>query len=916
MKISFLLTTIDAAAGTERAIITQANSLASKGHEVDIFSVYRSTGSLAFPVSGKVRIHYWVDEMTITDLSGGDEAAPASYGKMPSRLVPAQWDDQFSLLTDLVIERTLPKIDADILVTTTPALGFLAGSLANSKTVVVAQEHRASMRRGRGFEPLKRAASQIDCIVSLTDASNNWLSKELQGTGVMLKTIPNVLPDLFRPQSTTEEKMILAAGRLAPGKQFGQLIDAFGRVYADYPDWTLRIYGSGPLEDSLKNQAVRLNIAHAVQIVPPVKNLELEWPKAGLLAITSRSEGLPLVIMEAAGAGVPTISYDCLTGPAELIEDGISGLLVPINNVGSMSQALDRLMGDNELRQKLGQAAKKNIGDYSPTRIDDMWDELYSSLLTEADRMPMRSARSAHRFSESLESFEDSDATLPMYTPAIKSRKNETPDLSVLGDFSLGYGEVLKRNRAKVDELLRNAGTRFREVVGYHGFRAVLAIPVEDRLELLEEIEAIDDPTFTVELFRGSTSVSSKRWFPAVEPAPLALKEATMLRFYGRFGDAHELVQVGAESAVELEFWQKEEESEDGHYRGPRHNRVFDTLEAFDFAQLDVPVPLPVNTWSTVRFPIDVVYTWVDGGDPEWKLRKAANMPSVDGIHEQATSDTRFTSRDELRYSIRSLRRYAPWVRNIFLVTDDQTPGWLANESDIKVISHRELFPDAEQLPTFNSHAIETTLHRIPELAEHFLYCNDDTVFLRLQTPETYFTPNGLAKFFPSPVKINYIAGEAEPHIAAAKNNRAIIRERFDMEITQSMLHTPHPHRKSVLAAIEEEQPEAIARTRGHRFRDPEDVSFLSSLGQYYGYGLQKYVPGSIRYTYVGLGRPETESRLVELLNNSRLDVATFGESNLGYDDPEETDRQLHQFFESKFPLATNDELVVSPSDQ
>lgn len=382
-----------------------------------------------------------------------------------------------------------------------------------------------------------------------------------------------------------------------------------------------------------------------------------------------------------------------------------------------------------------------------------------------------------------------------------------------------------------------------------------------------------------------------------------------MLRIYGRYGDVHGLIQVGTEAAVEVEFWAVDEE-EPGPYKSPRHNRVLDTMEESDFAASDGPTPGNRNTWSKINFPIDVVYTWVDGSDPAWRARKTEHLPAADTAHDQATSDARFTNRDELRYSIRSLRRYAPWVRNIFLVTDDQTPAWLAEDSDIKVVSHRDLFPDAGCLPTFNSHAIETTLHRIPGLAEHFLYCNDDTVLLRLQNPDSYFTPNGLAKFFPSPVKINYLSGDNEPHIAAAINNREIIRERFGMEITQSMLHTPHPHRKSVLATIEEEQREAVESTRSHRFRDPSDVSFLSSLGQYYGYGLEKYIQGSIRYTYVGLGRPETESRLLGVLNSSRLDVATFGESNLGYDDPEETDRQLQQFFETRFSLATRDERV------
>ena len=259
MKITFLVTTIDSAAGTERAIITQANSLVASGNDVEIHSVYRTTGTPAFALSKKVAVHYWVDNDPATESTGNLAGKNATgYRNMPSRLIPVSWDDQFSLMTDVTAGQILPTIDSAVIVTTTPALSLLAGSLANPRIVVVAQEHRASMRRGRGFEPLRRAAEHIDCIVSLTDASNEWLAKQLGGTGVRLQTIPNALPEVFRPQSTTVEKMVIAAGRLVPGKQFGQLIDAFSRASVTHPDWILRIYGDGPLKESLKNQAVRL----------------------------------------------------------------------------------------------------------------------------------------------------------------------------------------------------------------------------------------------------------------------------------------------------------------------------------------------------------------------------------------------------------------------------------------------------------------------------------------------------------------------------------------------------------------------------------------------------------------------------------------------------------------------------------
>ncbi|MFD0331960.1 hypothetical protein ACFQZC_36840 [Streptacidiphilus monticola] len=97
-----------------------------------------------------------------------------------------------------------------------------------------------------------------------------------------------------------------------------------------------------------------------------------------------------------------------------------------------------------------------------------------------------------------------------------------------------------------------------------------------------------------------------------------------------------------------------------------------------------------------------------------------------------------------MRYSLRSIHQYAPWVRRIHLVTAGQRPVWLnTDHPDIRVVDHREIFSDPDALPTFNSHAIESQLHHIDGLAEHFLYLNDDVLFGRLVSPTCSSTRTG-----------------------------------------------------------------------------------------------------------------------------------------------------------------------------
>lgn len=129
---------------------------------------------------------------------------------------------------------------------------------------------------------------------------------------------------------------------------------------------------------------------------------------------------------------------------------------------------------------------------------------------------------------------------------------------------------------------------------------------------------------------------------------------------------------------------------------------------------------------------IDVVYTWVNGSDPEWFREMSYYRNHENGTENASKSATasRFRDNDELKYSLRSLERFAPWVHRIFIVTNGQIPLWLdTNNPKIKIITHKEIFPDPSVLPTFSSPSIEMNLHRIPGLSEYFVYFNDD-VFL------------------------------------------------------------------------------------------------------------------------------------------------------------------------------------------
>lgn len=139
---------------------------------------------------------------------------------------------------------------------------------------------------------------------------------------------------------------------------------------------------------------------------------------------------------------------------------------------------------------------------------------------------------------------------------------------------------------------------------------------------------------------------------------------------------------------------------------------------------------------------IDLVYLWVNGNDPKWIAKRdtCIGKPSTADVNCKG----RYVDNGELKYSLRSVEKYAPWIRNIFIVTDNQVPEWLdTSHPKIHIVDHSEILPK-ESLPCFNSVVLEHHLHIIPGLAEHFLYANDDMFLNMPVTPWTFFAKDSL----------------------------------------------------------------------------------------------------------------------------------------------------------------------------
>ncbi len=284
-----------------------------------------------------------------------------------------------------------------------------------------------------------------------------------------------------------------------------------------------------------------------------------------------------------------------------------------------------------------------------------------------------------------------------------------------------------------------------------------------------------------------------------------------------------------------------------------------------------VPLHLRACRAPEPDFPVDVVYSWVNGSDPAHAAKRAMHLPRQTDIHDNGLDAARFRDNEELRYSLRSLHNFAPWVRTIFVVTDEQTPSWLRTEHPrVRIVDHREFIP-GQHLPTFNSHVIEAYLHTIPGLAAHYIYMNDDLFLGRPCRKTDFFTPNGLPLVFLDwrwRRRDGYRFTKT-PHAMSYFNTLGILKRRGVS--TDRRAVTAHGPFAQTLDNAREAfffYRDVIEGFAGNRFRTDREVAFYSHALPLLLYKKKRFVPCDERFYYVQTDRVDRMAYYQGILNN------------------------------------------------
>lgn len=308
---------------------------------------------------------------------------------------------------------------------------------------------------------------------------------------------------------------------------------------------------------------------------------------------------------------------------------------------------------------------------------------------------------------------------------------------------------------------------------------------------------------------------------------------------------------------------------------------------------------------SDISFDIDLVFSWVDGSSPEYIAARRAQQKGV-VLGEGDDHEARFRQINELKYALRSVYMFAPWIRRIFIATDSPAPAWLAEHPSVTIVRSEEFFSDPSVLPTHNSQAVECQLHNIEGLSEHFLYSNDDMFFGRPVGPDMFFTPGGITKFIEAETRIGLGENDAERSgfENAARVNRKLLWDRFGRITTRHLEHTAAPLRRSVVSRMESEFPEEFRKTAASRFRAADNISVTNSFYHYYALltGLAvTQTAAKVRYvdTTVRAGL----NSLPKLLAKRNMDFFCLNDGSFPEVPADERAEMVTDFLEKYYPI-------------
>ncbi len=355
MKLLYITNGINGSGGLERVLSVKASLLAEQyDYEVHILVLNEADQNPFYEFSKLIHFH----SVAVTG---------------------APW--KYFMAYKKGIQQVVDQIRPDVISVCDDGLkGFLLPRLINTKAKWIYERHASiELNRQKGAAGkltaflMKQEARSFDAFVVLTDGNQ----KEWRGKNV--KVIPNPVSFVSENVSDLSQKQIIAVGSHSYNKGYDLLLQAWQQVELKFSDWQLHIYGKVDAKETYIRMAEQMELTQ-VHFHVPHKDIQSKYLESSVLVLSSRSEGFGMVLIEAMECGVPCVSFDCPSGPADIIEHGVDGFLTEPGKIKELGEKLMLLMRDKMLRVQMGRKAKQNAQRYSAEVIVRQWDELFRSL--------------------------------------------------------------------------------------------------------------------------------------------------------------------------------------------------------------------------------------------------------------------------------------------------------------------------------------------------------------------------------------------------------------------------------------------------------------------------------------------------------------------------------------------------------
>lgn len=361
--------------GVEMVISTLANALVEQGFEVEILCTYR-LGEPVYPLNDNVVVTYLTK-----DAPNRRQFSDALHQKNPIRILQEGVRAVKILYRKhSTMKRAIQAISDGTVIATRNEHAILLSKYGASQVKKIVQLHADHQFDKKLIHDFQTKYQNIDYFVLLTDQTTREIREFMQGhnSRIQCLTIPNFIEPPDIPPVSHREKQVIAAGRLHADKDFPSLLRIWAKVVPTHPDWMLKIAGEGELEQMLKQYAAQLKIENNVCFTGALEHRVLltEMAKSACFALTSVSESFGLVLVESMSCGTPPVAFDIRVGPATIIEDNVSGFLVPNRDEDLFAQKLIQLIDDAELRAAMSGRATERAAVFYKDHVLQQWLKL------------------------------------------------------------------------------------------------------------------------------------------------------------------------------------------------------------------------------------------------------------------------------------------------------------------------------------------------------------------------------------------------------------------------------------------------------------------------------------------------------------------------------------------------------------